>query len=203
MTKAELSKIRQSYLTQVDNPDGTKRTLGAYIRLCLDGGLQLVTTLDMIVFDDTNETVHAVCVNEDGKSQANYPVKIISANYDMIQQVETVMSKADFAQFLSEGFIKDVASEAQIAYMEEWAGTVRIHAQQPMEAEPYFNTNPTIISKESTRIPRDDELSEEEPDPEEPEIEDPEEEEEPEEDNPGGGGGSDHPHFPEEDGKDY
>lgn len=135
--------LREAYMQEATRPNGTKSTLGEYMRLCLDGGLDLVTSKDLVVFDDDNEMAHAVCINEDMKSQATYPVKIISTEYAIIQQIETIMSQENFEKFLENGFFN--ISEAKKEAMIKWTRGIKNQAQQPMEAEPYFNTNPTII----------------------------------------------------------
>lgn len=146
--------LKDAYMQEATRPDGSKSTLGEYMRLCLDGGLDLVTSKDLVVFDDDNEMAHAVCINEDMKSQASYPVKIISTEYSIIQQIETIMSQENFEKFLENGFFNISAEKKQA--MIKWTRGIRNQAQQPLEAEPYFNTNPTIIPMAHSKIERDE-----------------------------------------------
>lgn len=158
MTKDQVMTIRDSYMVEAVRPDGKKSTRGEYVRICLDGGIDLVTSKDLVVFDDDNEVVHAVCVNEDMRSQASYPVKIISAEYSVIQQIETIMSQKNFESFLNDGFLN--LSDAKKKAMLKWTRAIRNQAQQPIDAEPYFNSNPTIIPMADSIIHRDDRVLE-------------------------------------------
>ena len=156
MTLEQLKLIRDSYMVEADRPDGRKSTRGEYMKLSLDGGIDLVTSKDLVVFDDDNEIAHAVCINEDMRSQASFPVKIISSEYAMIQQVECIMSQKNFEDFLNEGFLAGTISAEKKEAMIKWTRNIRNQAQQPLEAEPYFNTNPTIIPMANSVIKRDD-----------------------------------------------
>ena len=162
MTVEQVKLLRESYMKEATRPNGTKSTSGEYMRLCLDGGLEMITSKDLVVFDDSQEMVHAVCINEDMRSQCNYPVKIISTEYGMIQQIETIMSQQNFEKFLEEGYLSGLISEDKKNAMIKWTRAIRNQAQQPMEAEPYFNTNPTIIPMANTSIERDDVEADEE-----------------------------------------
>ena len=159
MTLEQLKLIRESYLVESVRPDGRKSTRGEYIKLSLDGGIDLVTSKDLVVFDDENEIVHAVCINEDMRSQAMFPVKIISSEYAMIQQIESIMSQKNFEEFLKDGFLAETMSEEKVKAMIAWTRGIKNQAQQPLEAEPYFNTNPKIIPKPNSFIKRDDAIS--------------------------------------------
>lgn len=162
MTLDQLKLIRDSYMVEAKRPDGRKSTRGEYMKLSLDGGIDLVTSKDLVVFDDVNEIVHAVCINEDMRSQSSFPVKIISSEYAMIQQVECIMSQKNFEDFLSEGFLNGTISEEKKNAMITWTRHIRNQAQQPLEAEPYFNTNPTVIPMADSVIKRDDAVIKEE-----------------------------------------
>lgn len=162
MTLDQLKLIRDSYMVEAKRPDGRKSTRGEYMKLSLDGGIDLITSKDLVVFDDANEIAHAVCINEDMRSQASFPVKIISSEYAMIQQVECIMSQKNFEDFLNEGFLNGIISEEKKNAMIKWTRHIRNQAQQPLEAEPYFNTDPTIIPIADSVIKRDDDITEEE-----------------------------------------
>lgn len=156
MTLDQLKLIRDSYMVEAVRPDNRKSTRGEYMKLSLDGGIDLVTSKDLVVFDDANEMAHAVCINEDMRSQAMFPVKIISSEYAMIQQVETIMSQKNFEDFLKDGFISGMISAEKKEAMIKWTRAIKNQAQQPLEAEPYFNTNPTIIPMANSVIKRDE-----------------------------------------------
>ena len=161
MTLDQLKSIRDSYMVETTRSDGKKSTRAEYMRLCLDGGIDFVTSKDLVVFDDENETVHAVCVNEDMRSQSMFPVKVISAEYAIIQEVEGIMSQKDFEAFLNDGFMSGLLSEEKKNAMIKWTRAITNQAQQPIKAEPYFNTNPTIIPMGESIIKRDDAKSSE------------------------------------------
>ncbi len=156
MTLDNLKSIRDVYFSEAIRPDGKKSTRAEYIKLSLDGGIDLVTSKDLVIFDDSSEIAHAICINEDMRSQAMFPVKIISSQYDMIQQVEGIMSQKNFEEFLNDGFLNGIISNEKKEAMIKWTRAIRNQAQQPLEAEPYFNTNPTIIPKPNSIIKRDD-----------------------------------------------
>ena len=156
MTLEQLKLIRDSYMVEAERPDGRKSTRGEYMKLSLDGGIDLVTSKDLVVFDDDNEIAHAVCINEDMRSQASFPVKIISSEYAMIQQVECIMSQKNFEDFLNEGFLAGTISAEKKGAMIKWTRNIRNQAQQPLEAEPYFDTNPKVIPMADSVIKRDD-----------------------------------------------
>lgn len=156
MTLEQLKQLRDSYMKEAVRPDGRKSTAGEYMKISLDGGIDLVTTKDLITFDDANEIVHAVCLNEDMRSQATFPVKIISSDYSMIQQVETIMSQKNFENFINDGYLTSLLSSDKKTAMLNWTRSIRNQAQQPLEAEPYFNTNPVIIPMAHSKIKRED-----------------------------------------------
>ena len=154
MNLENLKSIRDAYFSEAVRPDGKKSTKAEYIKLSLDGGVDLVTSKDLVIFDDNSEIAHAICINEDMRSQAMFPVKIISSQYDMIQQVEAIMSQKNFEAFLDDSFISGIISNEKKEAMIKWTRAIRNQAQQPMEAEPYFDTNPTIIPMPDSVIKR-------------------------------------------------
>lgn len=160
MNANQIAILREAYMLEAARPDGRKSTAGEYMRLITDCNLEFVTSKDMVLFDDTNEIVHCVCVNEDMVGQADFPVKIISAPYEDIHSVETVMSRDNFKKFLNSGFLNNVPgfSADKKAFMVKWCDDLKIQAQQAVRATPYHDQNPKIISKHANSIPRDDGL---------------------------------------------
>lgn len=156
MTLEQLKLLRDSYMKEATRPDGKKSTAGEYMRLTLDNGIDIVTSKELVVFDDGNEFVHAVCINEDMRSQASFPVKIISGSYDTIKEVETIMTQKNFEDFLNNGYMNGLISEDKKNAMIKWTRGIRNQAQQPMEAEPYFNTDPMIIPRAESKIEREE-----------------------------------------------
>lgn len=156
MTKDQVNLLKQSYMKEAKKPNGDKGTTGEYMKFCLDGGIDMVTSKDLVIFDDEHNLLHCICPNEDFYSQADFPVKIISSQYEMVQELETIMSQKNFEQFLEDGFISNMINDEQKEFIINWSKTIKNQAIQPMEAEPYFNTNPDITPMPTKRIERDD-----------------------------------------------
>lgn len=146
--------LRNSYMKESTRPDGRKSTLGEYMRIILDSGIEVVTSKDLVVFDDENEILHAVCINDDMRIQCDFPVKIISSDYSMIQQVESVMSQRNFETLLKDGYMTDILSEEKSNAMIKWTRGITNQAQQPLDPEPYFSTNPKVIPMAASKIER-------------------------------------------------
>jgi len=159
MDAKQIQLLKETHMQEVEKEDGTKTTLGAYMRFCLDGGIDFVTSKDLVVFDDANNMLHCVAVNEDGKSQCNYPVKVISTDYGIVQQVESIYSQKDFEKALNSGFLKDVVSEEKRNAMLAWSRNIRNQAIQPSRPTPYYTIDPTIIPMGNTSMPRVDGLT--------------------------------------------
>lgn len=156
MDAKQIQLLKETHMKEIEGEDGKKTTLGAYMRFCLDGGIDFVTSKDLVVFDDTNNMLHCVAINEDGKSQANYPVKVISTDYGIVQQVESIYSQKDFEKALSEGFLKDVVSEEKRSAMLSWSRNIRNQAIQPSRPTPYYTIDPTVVPMGNTSMPRVD-----------------------------------------------
>ena len=156
MDAKQIQLLKETHMMEVEIESGKKSTLGAYMKFCLDGGIEFVTSKDMVVFDDTNNMLHCVAINEDGKSQCNYPVKVISTDYGMVQQVESIYSQNDFEKALNDGFLKDVVSEEKRNAMLAWSRNIRNQAIQPSRPTPYYTIDPTIVPMSNTSMPRVD-----------------------------------------------
>ena len=116
MTLEQITLLKESFMKEVTNADGSKSTLGAYFRICLDGGIDFITSKDCILFDDDNTMLYAIGLNEDAKSQKAYPAKIMTASYEIVQQIETVMSYNNFKQFVDDNTI---ATDAQKEFLKK------------------------------------------------------------------------------------
>lgn len=155
MKKEQIALLKESYLKEATRPDGRKSTLGEYIKFCLDGGIDFVTSKDLVVFDDANEMLHCVCMNEDMRSQSDFPIKVISSAYEIVQQMETVMSSKNFEEFLNTGFLAGTISDDKKNFMLEWAKTINNQALQPMDAEPAWDNDVKIIPKAASKIEKE------------------------------------------------
>lgn len=159
MTKDQVTLIKESYLKEATRPDGSRSTAAEYMRFCLDGNIDFVTSKDCVVFDDANNMLHCICVNDDARSQAMYPVKIMSSDYGIIQQLEGIMSRQNFEDFVQTGFISKIISKDKADFLIKFARSIGNQAIQPKEAEPYYNTDPKIIPMHNTQIKREDSSS--------------------------------------------
>ena len=138
MTLEQIQLLKESYMKESKRPDGKRSTLGEYMAFCLDGGVAFVTSKDLVVFDDTNELLHSISINNNAKSQADFPIKVTSSEYSMVQQVETIMSQTNFEKFLSEGFISSMIGDEKKEFIKKWSRGIRNQAQQPMDPEPCY-----------------------------------------------------------------
>lgn len=163
MDAKQIQLLKETHMKETER-GGKTTTLGAYMRFCLDGGIDFVTSKDMVVFDDANNMLHCVAVNEDGRSQADYPVKVISTDYGIVQQVESIYSQKDFETMLKEGFLNGVVSEDKRNAMLSWSRNIRNQAIQPSRPTPYYSIDPTIVPMGNTSMPRVDNASGSKPD---------------------------------------
>lgn len=162
MNASQVKLLRDSYNVPAKNPDGSDALLAGYIRfITTDAAVDIVTSKDLVVVDDANELVHAVCVNEDMRAQATYPVKIITTSFLNINCIESVMTRENFKKFLDSGFFSKSAewSDAKKEFMKKWIDGIKIQAQQPVRPTPYYTEEPQVISMPDKVMPRDDEIS--------------------------------------------
>lgn len=155
MKTSQIKLLKDAYMKDVE-VNGKHTTLGAYVRVCCDSDKDIVSSKECVIFDNANELVHAICVNEDMKSQADYPVKIISADYAIVQEIETIMSQKNFEEFLTTGYLSKTLSSDRIEFLKTWTRRIKNQAIQPMRANPYYTEEPLITPNGSNTIKRDD-----------------------------------------------
>lgn len=150
MNLNHIKMLYESYMAESTRPDGSKCTTGEYMRFITDCNLEFVTSKDMVIMDDANEAVHCVCYNEDGFSQSTFPIKIISAPYEDIHSVETIMTPENFEKFLNDGFFKDIPgfSADKKNFMVKWSKGIKNKAQKtpPQHSAPYYKDYATTVS---------------------------------------------------------
>lgn len=158
MNVDQIKILRESYNVEAERPDGRKSTLGEYIRFITDCNLEFVTSKDLVLCDDTNSMVHCVCVNEDPYTQASFPAKIISAAYEDVHAIESIMSRENFEKFLESGYFNNIEgwSDAKKEFMLKWIQGVRIQAQQPVRPTPFYTEQAGVISMPSMPMKRED-----------------------------------------------
>lgn len=154
MTLDQVKLIRDALMQPATRPDGRKSCIGEYLKIVIDDQTDLVTSKDCIFWDDDNKIITAVCINDDMKSQADFPIKVITAEYDKINMIESILSAVNFKTFMDNGFIKTSEEKKKFA-IENFLGSITNQAQQPMDAEPHWNTNPKTIPMHTSRIKRE------------------------------------------------
>lgn len=152
MNADQVNLLKETYMKQSRRADGSPGTMGEYMRFLLDGGIDFTTSKDCVIFDDANELLHCICINEDMRSQADYPMKVISSEYAMVQQVEAVMTQENFEKFLEEGYISTMISEEQKKFILNWSKRIKNQATQPMDPEPAYTDNIIIKPMPASRI---------------------------------------------------
>ena len=156
MTLEQVKKFIEEYKKEVENADGSKSTLSGYIRLCCNSGIDLFSSKDLLVFDDDMLLVHAVCINEDGKSQSTFPVKVISVPYGEILTLEAVFNQKNFETLMNDGVIP--VTEDQKKFIIDWTKKIRNQALQPIRATPYYKDDITVIPKAESVIKREEDV---------------------------------------------
>ena len=153
MTLEQVILIRDSYMKD----DGSGRnTVGTYMKFALDGGIDFVTSKDLVIFDDDNKLLHAICINENMVSQADYPIKMISANYDVIQQIESIFTVKNFEEVLNSGFLSPIVSDKKKGFIKSFASKIKNHNIAPKSPTPYYTTEPNIVPRKAENLERDD-----------------------------------------------
>lgn len=158
MDANQITVLKDSYNKEATRPDGSKSTLGEYMRFITDFNVEFVSSKDMVLYDDANDMIHCVCVNEDAYSQANFPVKIISTPYDHVHGIETIMSRDNFEAFLDNGFFSNTNnwSDEKKEFMKKWANGLKIQAQQLPYATPFYTDTAGTMSMPSMPNVRND-----------------------------------------------
>ena len=155
MLSDQIKLLMAAYMQESTRPDGRKSTLSEYMRYILDGGIDIITSKDCVVIDEENQLIHGVFINDDMRSQASFPIKVMSADFGIIQEVEALFSQANFETFLESGFFKSLSEEKK-KFLIDYTRSIsnKLQAQQSLEAEPYFNTNHTVIPMPHKKLER-------------------------------------------------
>lgn len=159
MTKEKLQLFKDMYLKEVKHTidPNRKATRGEYIRIVLDSGIEFNTQTDFVIFDDDNELLHIICANDDPLSQYDWPFKIMSAPYDIIFVIESIMSKTNLDDILNDSFLGNVINDEKKKFIRTWMDSSNtLHKPYPMDADPYYTQNPKSIPNGTKIISRDD-----------------------------------------------
>lgn len=100
MNKEQINFLRNLYTKESTRPDGRKSTNAEYMRFHFDGGIAFLSTKECILYDDDNELLNAIGINPDFSTQGDFPLRIVTAPYEAVNQVEVVMSKKNFFDYL-------------------------------------------------------------------------------------------------------
>lgn len=165
MNANQVKKLVDAYSVPAKDAYERDSTLGEYIRFCLDGNIEFVTSKDFVMYDDANQMLHCIAVNEDMRGQASYPFKMISCDYGVIQQIEAVFTRGNFETFLDGSFASSIMNSAKKEFIKKWAKNIKIQAQQPIRATPYYTTEPDIVPMADKAIVRKDGVTDTSPPP--------------------------------------
>ncbi len=125
MNTEQMKLFREIYSKEAIRPDtGEKTTNGEYIRFCLDNNIDFVTSKDFVLYDDDNTLVHCIAVNDAIRGKDVFPVKIISADYSMVQYIETVMSKTEFLKFIDSEYLGKLLKGNQAEMLKKFTNSI-------------------------------------------------------------------------------
>lgn len=125
MNTEQMKLFRDIYSKEAVRPDtGEKTTNGEYIRFCLDNNIDFVTSKDFVLYDDDNTLVHCIAVNDAIRGKDVFPVKIISADYSMVQYIETVMSKIEFLKFIDSEYLGKLLKGNQAEMLKKFTNSI-------------------------------------------------------------------------------
>lgn len=125
MNTEQMKLFRDIYSKEAIRPDtGEKTTNGEYIRFCLDNNIDFVTSKDFVLYDDDNTLIHCIAINDEARGKDVFPVKIISADYSMVQYIETVMSKVEFIKFIDSGYFASLLKGNQAEMLKKFTNSI-------------------------------------------------------------------------------
>ena len=159
MEQSNLELIYYAYKAKATRPDGSNSSIGEYLNFQLDNDIDLVTSKDAIILDGNNKLIHCICLNTDPKSQPDFPVKIISAEFDSVQRIEAVLSRENFAKFLDDGFLATLITSEQKELLIKITDSWKSFARQDNRTHPYFKPNNDVVTNKQSNIHMRDDLS--------------------------------------------
>ena len=102
MTTTQINLIKESF-----------EQYGYYVRVICDGGLEFVTSKETLVFDDANEVLYAIDINDDILGQQKYPARVLTAPYEIIFHIESILTLDQLKQYMDNGSISTAITEEQ------------------------------------------------------------------------------------------
>lgn len=125
MNVEQMKLFRDIYSKEAIRPDtGERTTNGEYIRFCLDNNIDFVTSKDFVLYDDDKTLVHCIATNDSANGKNVFPIKIISADYSMVQYVETVMSKVEFLKFIDSDYLSKLLKGNQAEMLKKFTNSI-------------------------------------------------------------------------------
>ena len=158
MNSNQMAILTGSYHKRSVGPEGKDAPLAGYVKYATDTSVDMVDSKDLVFVDVPNEMVHCVYVNDDAYSQCNYPIKILSAAFEDIHVVESVLTTHNFEVLMNEGFLKDLLSADKAKFVKDWikAKTNHLQAQQPVNATPFYTEEARAVNAIKVNKERDD-----------------------------------------------
>lgn len=156
MTKDQVAMLRDANLKD----DGTGQPKASVFTTVFNDEICFRNTDDFVIFDDANELVHAIKINQDGpRSAAALPYKICTGFYGNIQFMEGLYTMSNLEKMVDELFVNTgLIDDKKKKMIMAWAGSVRNHSQVPMHPGPYYKDTPQIVPKPPVPEVRDDGL---------------------------------------------
>lgn len=133
-------------------PDGTQSTMAESMVFHYTNGLACSTSTECVLFDDALNMIHAITINSNPVSNATYPIKIFSGDYEAITQIEGIFSQDNLEKVINQDPIFANVSKEKKQFIIDWCRHIKNHAIQPIDKEPFFirANDPTIIPMVNT-----------------------------------------------------
>lgn len=156
MNKDQVKKIKELNLKN----DGTGNPIAGVLSIVFNDEICFRNTDDFVIYDDSNELVHAIKVNMDGpQSSAAWPYKICTGYYGNIQFMEGLYNMGNFAKIIDELLYQPgLIDDKQKDMIMEWAKNIRNHSMTPKMPGPYYKDTPKIPPHPPVPEIRDDGL---------------------------------------------
>lgn len=112
-------------------------------------------TKGFMIWDDGNEFIHQVQINNDHYTQVQAPIQIATASYEKILYMEAKFSMKHFEQAL-EAICGHCLSDDQKKRILIWANSIRNTNLAPIDHRPYYQKDVTIPGKNHSPLVRED-----------------------------------------------
>ena len=151
MTLDQVKFLKDAYYTIAD--DGN--TLADSVVITNDDQHIYDTSKGFVLWDDGNEFVHCVQVNNDHYNQVQAPYQISTAAYEKILYMEGRFSVKNFEKAL-DAICGSCMSNDQKNHIMNWARTIRNANIAPLDHRPYFQKDVSIAGQNHVPLVRED-----------------------------------------------